>query len=111
MPKFVIEREIPGAGKLTAAELQDQEITFVHGPESNESFTTGDIYSSDSQLLNRLFERKFIRGNRYLNRLIRFHWISCRMFDNKRKPLEFTTNRESKGIRGTPVGQQLAVLQ
>jgi hypothetical protein len=49
MPKFVIEREVPGAGKLTGAELQaiSQKSCSVlnsMGPQIQwlESFVTGD---------------------------------------------------------------------
>jgi hypothetical protein len=49
MPKFVIEREIPGAGKLTDAELQEASRKSVGvlkgmGPEIQwlHSYVTGD---------------------------------------------------------------------
>lgn len=49
MPKFVIEREIPGAGNLTEAELQDVSRKSVAalkamGPDIQwlQSFVTGD---------------------------------------------------------------------
>lgn len=49
MPKFVIEREIPGAGKLTAAELQaisqaSCNVLQKMGPEIQwiHSYVTGD---------------------------------------------------------------------
>jgi hypothetical protein len=49
MPKFVIEREIPGAGKLTDAELQETSRKSVGvlkgmGPEIQwlHSYVTGD---------------------------------------------------------------------
>jgi hypothetical protein len=49
MPKFVIEREIPGAGKMSAAELQAVAIKSVGvlkemGPQIQwlQSFVTGD---------------------------------------------------------------------
>ena len=49
MPKFVIEREIPGAGKLTDAELQAVSQKSVNvlkglGPEIQwlQSYVTGD---------------------------------------------------------------------
>ncbi len=60
MPKFVIEREIPGAGNLTEAELQAISQTSCNvlqkmGPEIQwvESFVTGDkvycIYLSPNE--------------------------------------------------------------
>ena len=49
MPRFVIEREIPGAGKLTAEQLQgvaDKSCTVLHemGPDIQwqQSFVTDD---------------------------------------------------------------------
>ena len=49
MPKYVIEREIPGAGKMSAKELQDIAITSNSvikemGPDIqwNQSYVTGD---------------------------------------------------------------------
>ena len=46
MPRFVIEREIPGAGKLSAAELQgiSQKSCSVLGPQIQwqHSYVTGD---------------------------------------------------------------------
>ncbi len=49
MPKYVIEREIPGAGKLSAEELKDIsqkscEVLQEMGPQIqwNESFVTDD---------------------------------------------------------------------
>jgi len=49
MPKFVIEREIPGAGKLTDAELQEisrKSLVVLKGmgPEIQwlQSYVTGD---------------------------------------------------------------------
>jgi hypothetical protein len=49
MPKFVIEREIPGAGNLTPAELQEisrKSVSVLHemGPQIQwlQSYVTGD---------------------------------------------------------------------
>jgi len=49
MPKFVIEREVPGAGNLTEAELRELSRKSVHvlkgmGPEIQwlHSYVTGD---------------------------------------------------------------------
>lgn len=60
MPKYVIEREIPGAGKLTAEELKNISQTSCGvlrkmGPEIQwiESYVTGDkiycIYRADNE--------------------------------------------------------------
>ena len=50
MPKYVIERELPGAGKLSAAELRDisqksNKVISELGPEIRwiESFVTDDM--------------------------------------------------------------------
>ena len=49
MPKYLIEREIPGAGKLSAAELQGISrkscgVLQRHGPQIQwlQSYVTGD---------------------------------------------------------------------
>jgi hypothetical protein len=49
MPKYVIEREVPGAGKLSAGELRDlsvksNKVIFELGPEIKwlQSFVTAD---------------------------------------------------------------------
>jgi hypothetical protein len=49
MPKYVIEREIPGAGKMSAKELQDiskmsNSVIKEMGPDIqwNQSYVTGD---------------------------------------------------------------------
>lgn len=60
MPKFVIEREMPGAGKLTAAELQSASQTSCSvlddmGPRIQwvQSYVTGDkiycVYIADEE--------------------------------------------------------------
>lgn len=60
MPKFIIERDIPGAGKLTAAELQgiaQKSCGILHemGPRIQwlESYVTADkvycVYIADSE--------------------------------------------------------------
>jgi hypothetical protein len=62
MPRFVIEREIPGAGKLTQAELRDISVKSNGvldelGPKIQwvESFVTGDkiycVYQAPSKEL------------------------------------------------------------
>lgn len=97
--------------KLTAAEFQDHEITFVHGSEPDQSFATGNVYSPNGQLLNRLLEGWCVGRNRHLERRVRFGRVSRRMLGNGWEPFEFTANRESERVGGMPVGQQLAVLQ
>ncbi len=49
MPKYVIERELPGAGKMSAKELQDiskmsNKVIQEMGPDFqwNQSYVTGD---------------------------------------------------------------------
>jgi hypothetical protein len=49
MPKYVIERELPGAGKMSAKELQDiskmsNKVIQEMGPDIqwNQSYVTGD---------------------------------------------------------------------
>ena len=49
MPKYVIEREVPGAGKMSAKELQDiskvsNKVIQEMGPDIqwNQSYVTGD---------------------------------------------------------------------
>ena len=60
MPKFVIERELPGAGQLTAEQLHDvseksNKVIRDLGPEIKwlESFVTGDklfcVYVADDE--------------------------------------------------------------
>jgi hypothetical protein len=64
MPKFVIEREIPGAGKMTPAELQaaskhSNDVLSSLGPDIqwDHSYVAGDkiycIYSAPSEELIR----------------------------------------------------------
>lgn len=64
MPKYVIEREIPGAGNLTDAQLRDVSqkscsVLDKLGPQINwvESFVTGDkiycVYIAPSEALIR----------------------------------------------------------
>ena len=69
MPKFVIEREVPGAGQLTDAELQSIAKRSVGvlrqlGPEIQwvESYVTGNkiycIYKAESEELIREHAKK-----------------------------------------------------
>ena len=83
------------------AQFQDQEITFMDGSGSDESFPTSNVYSPNRQLLNGLLERRLISANRYLNRLnwlISLLWLtwrdrgSNRVFGDRRKTFEGTAN-------------------
>jgi hypothetical protein len=69
MPKFIIEREIPGAGKLTAADLQGISakscgVLRVLGPQIQwvESFVTDDkiycVYIAPDEALVREHARQ-----------------------------------------------------
>jgi hypothetical protein len=64
MPKFVIEREIPGAGQMTATDLQavsrkSCDVLQAMGPQVQwvQSYVTGDkiycIYNAESEALVR----------------------------------------------------------
>lgn len=76
MPKFVIEREIPGAGNLTDAELQaisrkSVEVLKGMGPEIQwlQSYVTGDkvycVYlAPDESLIREHASRVGIPANR-----------------------------------------------
>jgi hypothetical protein len=69
MPKFVIEREIPGAGKMTPAELQgaskhSNDVLSSLGPDIqwDHSYVAGDkiycIYSAPSEELIRVHAKE-----------------------------------------------------
>lgn len=76
MPKYVIEREIPGAGKLSAAELQEVsrksvDVLTALGPKIQwlHSYVTGDkvycIYlASDEDIIKDHAKRVGIPANR-----------------------------------------------
>src|SRR5258706_5380950 len=93
--------------KLATAQLQDQDVSFMARSRSDKRFATGNVYSANRQLLNRLLERRLISGNRFLSRLdllISLLWLTRSnnwMLGDKRKTLEGTANRHSKRIGGT----------
>jgi len=90
--------------KLVTAQFQDQEITFMDGSGSDQSFAISNIYCADRKLLNRLLERQHINstGQRI--------WLSGRvhnrsMFGDRGKTLEFATNCDPERIGGASMGQ------